>query len=79
MLWKVPALSGVLGMAAVASLVAGLFFSFQWGSADPNLVKVPPASPEMMKLLQDEHRLIENTVELQIASEKKAAYGQPSN
>ena len=79
MLWKMPALSGVLGTAALASLVAGLLFSFQWGQADPHLVKVPPAPPEMMKLLQDEHRLIANMVELQIASEKKAAYGEASN
>jgi hypothetical protein len=79
MLWKMPALSGVLGTAALASLVAGLLFSFQWGPADPHLVKVPPASPEMMKLLLDEHRLIANMVELQIASEKKAAYGEASN
>ena len=79
MLLKMPALSGVLGTAALASLVAVLLFGFQWGPAGPHLVKVPPASPEMMKVLQDEHRLIANMVELQIASEKKAAYGEAIN
>ncbi len=72
MLQKMPALSGVLGTVALASLVAGLLLGFRWGPADLHLVKVPQASPEMMKLLHDEHRLIANMVELQIASEKNS-------
>jgi hypothetical protein len=79
MLRNMPALGGVLGTAALASLIAGLLLSYQWDPADPRLVKVPPASPEMMQLLQDEHRLIANMVELQIAREKKLAYGEASN
>jgi hypothetical protein len=33
----------------------------------------------MMQLLRDEHRLIENMVELRIASDKKLAYGEASD
>jgi hypothetical protein len=35
------------------------------------LVKVTPASPEMMQLLRDEHSLIADMLKLQIANEKK--------
>ncbi len=40
-------------------------------TADPPLLKVTPASPEMMQLLRDEHRLIAKMVKLQIASEQR--------
>jgi hypothetical protein len=53
---------------------AGLLLT-QLGPGDPRLVKVPRASPEMVQILRDEHRLIANMVELQIASEKMRAYG----
>lgn len=79
MLRNIPALGGFLGTVALASLIAGLLLSYQWGPADPRLVKVLPASPEMMQVLRDEHRLIANMLELQIASEKKLAYGEASN
>jgi hypothetical protein len=50
----------------------GLLLSYQWGhTADPPLLKVTPASPEMMQLLRNEHRLIANMVKLQIASEQR--------
>ncbi len=68
-----PALGGFLGTTALASLIAGLLLT-QLGPSDPRLVKVPRASPEMMQILRDEHRLIANMVESQIASEKVLAY-----
>lgn len=67
-----PGLDWFLG-AALASLIGALLLSYQW--AQP-AVKALPASPEMMQLLQDEHRLITHMVELRIASEKMLAYGE---
>ncbi len=58
------------GTAALASLIAGLLLTYQLGLGDPRLMKVLRASPEMMQILRDEHRLIANMVELQIANEK---------
>ncbi len=66
------ALGRVLSTAAPVSLTGGLLLSYQWGhTADPPLVKVTPASPEMMQLLRDEHRLIAKMVKLQIGSEQR--------
>ena len=37
-------------------MIAGVLLSYQWGqAAEPPLVKVTPASPEMMQLLRDEY------------------------
>ncbi len=72
-MWRsIPSLGRILSTAALVSLTGGLLLSYQWGhTADPPLLKVTPASPEMMQLLRDEHRLIANMVKLQIASEQK--------
>ena len=66
--------------AAVASLIGGLLLGYQWGQpADASVVKVLPASLEMMQLLRDEHRLIASMLESRIATEKKLAYGEAGN
>ncbi len=72
-MWRcMSSLSRILSTAALVSLAGGLLLSYQWGhTADPPLVKVTPASPEMMQLLRDEHRLIANMAKLQIASEQR--------
>ncbi len=72
-MWRrMSSLSRILSTAALVSLTGGLLLSYQWGhTADPPLVKVTAASPEMMQLLRDEHRLIANMVKLQIASEQR--------
>jgi hypothetical protein len=64
---NMPALRRFLGTAALASLIGGLLLGYQSGQpADPSLAKATtPASPEMMQLLRDEHRLIANMLELQ--------------
>ena len=75
MLQYLPSLKFV-GAAALASMIAGLV-SYEWGhTGETRLVKLTPASPEMMEVLRDEHGLIANMVKLQIANEKKAT---PSN
>jgi hypothetical protein len=66
-----------LGTAALASMIAGVLVSFEWGRNTPEsrLVKVTPASPEMMQLLRDEHGLIADMLKVQIANEKGSAAG----
>jgi len=61
-----------LGTALLGGAIAALLLSYKWGhAAEPPLVKVTPASPEMMQLLRDEHSLIADMLKLQIANEKK--------
>jgi hypothetical protein len=61
-----------VGAAVLASTIAALLLSYQWGhAAEPPLVKVTPASPEMMQLLRDEHSSVANMLKLQITNEKK--------
>jgi len=65
-----------LGAAALASVIAGVLVSYEWGhAAELRLVKVTPASAEMMEVLRDEHGLIASMVKVQIANEKEAAPG----
>ena len=61
-----------LGAAALASVIAGLLVSHELShTAEERLVKVTPASPEMMQVLRDEHGLIADMVKVQIANEKE--------
>jgi hypothetical protein len=61
-----------VGAAVLASTIAALLLSYQWGhAAEPPLVKVTPASPEMMQLLRDEHSSVANMLKLQITNENK--------
>ena len=49
-------------------MIAGVLLSYQWGrAAEPPLVKVAPASPEMMQLLSDEHALARDMLRMQNA------------
>jgi hypothetical protein len=58
-----------LGTAVLgSSVIAGVLLSYQWGrAAEPPLVKVTPASPEMMQLLSDEHGLVRDMLKAQNA------------
>jgi hypothetical protein len=58
-----------LGIAVVGGcVIAGLLLSYQWSdAAEPPLVKVTPASPEMMQLLRDEHGLVREMLKVQNA------------
>jgi hypothetical protein len=50
------------------SVIAGVLLSYQWGqAAGPSLVKVTPASPEMMQLLRDEYGLVTEMLKVQNA------------
>ena len=61
--------------AGLASILGGLLLThFQIDRVpQPTTVKVTQASPEMMQLLRDEHGMIIDFVEEQVASEKAAA------
>jgi len=56
-----------LGTAVLGgTVIAGVLMSYQWGqAAEPPLVKVTPASPEMMQLLRDEHGLARDMLKVQ--------------
>jgi hypothetical protein len=51
-----------------------MLVSYECGrTAESRLVRVTPASPEMMELLRDEHGLIAHMVKVQIANENESA------
>ncbi len=58
-----------LGMAILGGcVIAGVLLSYQLGqAAEPPLVKVTPASPEMMQLLRDEYGLVTEMLKVQNA------------
>jgi hypothetical protein len=65
-----------VGAAALASVIAGVLVSYEWDhTAESRLVRVTPASPEMMQLLRDEHGLMADMLKVQIANEKGSAVG----
>jgi hypothetical protein len=67
-----PLLGRFLSTAALASVMAGLLSSYQWGhAAGPSIGQVTPASPEMMQLLRDEHGLVATMLKAQLATEKR--------
>ena len=63
-----PALRFLGTAVLVSSVIAGIPLSHQWGhAAEPTLVKVTPASLEMMQLLRDEHGLAGDMLRVQNA------------
>jgi hypothetical protein len=68
--------STFLGAAALASVIAGVLVSYEWGhTAESRLVRVTPASPEMMQLLGDEHGLMTDMLKVQLAKEEGLPVG----
>ena len=58
--------------AALASLIGGFLFThYRLGRAPAPAAQAAPASAEMMQLLRDEHGLIVNFLNAEMASEKK--------
>jgi hypothetical protein len=61
-----PSLKFLSMAVLVGSVIAGVLLSYQWGqAAEPPLVKVTPASPEMMQLLRDEYGLVTEMLKVQ--------------
>jgi hypothetical protein len=68
--------STFLGAAALASVLAGVLVSYEWNHpAESRLVRVIPASPEMMQLLRDEHGLMADMLKVQLAHERGLPVG----
>jgi len=68
--------SKFLGAAALASVIAGVLVSYVWDhTAESRLVRVTPASPEMMQLLRDEHGLMADMLKVQLAKEEGLPVG----
>jgi hypothetical protein len=65
--------STFLGAAALASVIAGVLVSYEWGhTAESRLVRITPASPEMMQLLRDE---LADMLKVQLAKEEGLPVG----
>jgi hypothetical protein len=63
-----PSLKFLSMVVLGAGVIAGVLLSYQWSqAAEPPLVKVTPASPEMMQLLRDEHGLVREMLQVQNA------------
>jgi hypothetical protein len=68
--------STFLGAAALASVIAGALVSYEWSyTAESRLVRITPASPEMMQLLRDEHGLMADMLKVQLRNEKGLPVG----
>jgi hypothetical protein len=55
----------------LTSLLSGLLMNGQWGHAAEPPAFPTPASLEMMQLLRDEHGLVTDMVQAQLATERK--------
>jgi hypothetical protein len=63
-----PSLKFLSMVVLGAGVIAGVLQSYQWSqAAEPPLVKVTAASPEMMQLLRDEHGLVREMLKVQNA------------
>ena len=68
--------SKFLGAAALASVIAGALVTYEWSyTAESRLLRVTPASPEMMQLLRDEHGLMADMLKVQLAREEGLPVG----
>jgi hypothetical protein len=69
--WDTPVVGRLLTAVMFASVIGGLLLSNQWDlRVEPLQVqagRVTPASPEMMRLLRDEHGLVAEMVKAQLA------------
>jgi hypothetical protein len=64
----------LLGPAALVSVIAGVLVSYECGrTAESRLIRVTPASVEMMQLLRDEHGLMADMIKVEVAKEEKSA------
>jgi hypothetical protein len=66
-----PGLSRLLRTAALSTVAAALLLTYQWSQSASPHAATTAASPEMMRLLRDEHSLVAAMLEALLAAEKK--------
>jgi hypothetical protein len=67
-----PLLSRLMHTAALSSVATALLLTYQWSqAAGSRTAPVTAASPEMMRLLRDEHGLVAAMLQAHLAAEKK--------
>jgi hypothetical protein len=73
--WDTPVTARLLTAVMFAGVIGGLLLSNQWNlRVEPLQVqasRATPASPEMMRLLRDEHDLVAQMVKAQFAATKR--------
>jgi len=63
-----PSLKFLSMVVLGVGVIGGVLLSYQWSqAAEPPLVKVTPASPEMMQLLRDEYGSVTEMLKVQNA------------
>jgi hypothetical protein len=81
MRWDRPVAARLLTTVMLASVVGGLLLSNQWDlRVEPlkaQASRAAPASPEMMRLLRDEHDLVADMVKAQLAVSDGAVDSKP--
>ena len=67
-----PLLSRLMRTAALSSVATALLLTYQWSqAAGSHTAAVTAATPEMMRLLRDEHGLVAAMLQAHLAAEKK--------
>jgi hypothetical protein len=79
--WDTPVIARLLTTVIFASVIGGLLLSNQWDlKVEPLQVeasRATPASPEMMRLLRDEHDLVAQMVRAQLAASGSSFDSKP--
>jgi hypothetical protein len=75
--WNTPVVARLLSAVMLASVVGGLSLSNQWdfgtGRLQLGASRPTAASPEMMRVLRDEHGLVAEMAKAQMAKPQLAA------
>ena len=72
MLTTVPFLSRFLGVAAIITVISGGLLGYQqFYGAEPAVARLAAASPEIKRLVRDEHGLVANMLTKQLTRQKQ--------
>jgi hypothetical protein len=66
-----PVLSRLLRTALLSTVATAMLLAYQWSQSAAPHAATTAASPEMMRLLRDEHGLVAAMLEAHLAAEKK--------
>ena len=72
MLTTVPFLGRFLGVAAIVTVISGWSLGYQrFHGAEPAVAKLAAASPEIKRLVRDEHGLVANMLTKQLTRQRQ--------